>query len=98
MAIEMTPNKFVNLGFARGVQVLELVNGLELDDVQAIGEYTVRFPLQQMFTLVRGDVRNGGEDIGTVGGGTFDTISMVDPSFSCFVIDVEILEVVVKVH
>lgn len=51
-----------------------------------------------MFTLVSGNVGNGGEDIGTVGGGTFDTISMVNPSFSRFVIDVEILEVVVKVH
>lgn len=97
MAVEMTPDKFVNLGFARGVQVLKLVNGLELDDVQAVGEYTVGFPLEQMFTLVRGNVRNGGEDIGTVSGGTFDTISMVDPPLSCFVIDVEILEVVVKV-
>lgn len=46
MAIEMAPDKFVNFGFARGVQVLELVNGLELDDIQSIGEDTVGFPLE----------------------------------------------------
>ena len=46
MAVEMTPDKFINFGFARGVQVLELVNGLELDDIQSIGEYTIGFPLE----------------------------------------------------
>jgi len=51
-----------------------------------------------MFTLIGGYVRNGREDVGTVGGRTFDTISVVDASLSCFVIDIEVLEVVVKVH
>ena len=46
MAVEMTPDEFVDFCFARGVEVLELVNGLELDDIQSIGDYTVRFPLE----------------------------------------------------
>jgi len=51
-----------------------------------------------VFALVGGYVRNGGEDVGTVGGRTFDTISVVDASLSGFMIDIEVLEVVVKVH
>jgi len=46
MAVEVSSDEFVDFGFARSVQVLELVDGLELDDVQSIGKYTIRFPLQ----------------------------------------------------
>lgn len=50
-----------------------------------------------MFTFVRRDVRDGSEDIGAVGGGALDAVSVVDSTFSCFVIDVEVLEVVVEI-
>jgi hypothetical protein len=46
MAVKVSPDEFVDFGFARGVQVLEFMNGLELDDVQSIGEYAIGFPLQ----------------------------------------------------
>ena len=42
-------------------------------------------------------MRNGGKDIGAVGGGALDAISVIDAALSCLVIDVEVLEVVVKV-
>jgi len=51
-----------------------------------------------VFTLVSGNVRNCCENVGTVGGGTFDTISVIDATLSCFMVDVEVLQVVVKVH
>jgi hypothetical protein len=40
----------------------------------------------------------GGEHVGTVCSGAFDAVAVVNTAFSGFVIDVEVLEVVVKVN
>ena len=42
-------------------------------------------------------MRNGGKDIGAVGGGALDAISVIDAALSCLVIDVEVLKVVIEV-
>ena len=41
---------------------------------------------------------DGSEDVRTMSCGSFDTISMVDSSFACFVVYVEVLEVVVEIN
>ena len=38
------------------------------------------------------------KDIGAVCRRTFDAVSMIDSTFACFVVDVEVLEVVVEVY
>ena len=37
------------------------------------------------------------KDIGAVCRGTFDAVSMIDSTFACFVVDIEVLKVVVEV-
>ena len=39
----MTPYKLVNLLLALRMEILELMHGLELDDIETIGQNTVRF-------------------------------------------------------
>jgi hypothetical protein len=97
MTIKVTTSKVVNLLLCLSVEVLELVHSGELDDVQTVGKNTIWLSLEQVLTLVGGDVRNGGEDIGGVCCGAFDTVTVVDTSLSGFGIDIEKLEVVVKV-
>lgn len=97
MTIEMATYEFVDLCFGGSVEVLEFVHSLELDDVQAIGKNTIRFPLEEMLGLVSGNVRNGGEDIGAVGSRAFDAVSVVYATLACLVIDIKVLEVIVKV-
>ena len=79
------------------MQVLELVHRLELDDIQSIRQHSVRFPLQQMLTLVRSYMRYGSKYIGAMCGGALDTVSVVDSALSGFVIDIKVLEIVVEV-
>ena len=50
-----------------------------------------------MLTLVRCYMRYGGENVCAMCGGALDAVSVVNPAFSCFVVDVEVLEVVVEV-
>ena len=42
-------------------------------------------------------MRDGGKNVGTVGSRAFDAISVVDTTLPCFVIDIEVLKIVVKV-
>ena len=97
MAIEVTTNELVNLGLASRMEVLELVHSLELYHVQAVWEHAIRFALKQMLALISSDVRNGGEHIGAVGGGSLDAVPVINTALACFVIHVKILKVVVKV-
>ena len=73
------------------------MHGLELDDVETVGKDAIGFALEKMLRFVCSDVRDSGEDIGTVGGGSFDTVAVVDAALASFVVDVEILEVVVEI-
>ncbi len=50
-----------------------------------------------MFALVGGDMRDSGEHVRAVRRRAFDAVSVVYPAFSRFVIDVEVLEVVVEI-
>ena len=50
-----------------------------------------------MFALVGGDVRYGGKDVGAMGSRTLDAVSVVYAALPGFVVDVKVLEVVVKV-
>lgn len=98
VTVEMAANKFIDFRLARGVQILELVDGLELDDVETVGQHAVRFPFQQMFALVGGDVRDSGEHVGAVRRGTLNAVSVVYPALSGFVVDVKVLQVVVEIN
>ena len=94
----MTPNEIVDLLLGHGVQVLKLVHGRKLDDVQAVGRDAVRLAFEQVLRLVRGDVRDGGKDVGAVRCGALDAVAVVDAALAGFVVDVKVLEVVVKVY
>jgi hypothetical protein len=79
------------------VQVLEFVHGLELHYVEAIGKHTIWLALEQVLRLVCGDVGNCGEHIGAMRRRALNTVSMVNPAFSCFVVDVKVLEIVIEI-
>lgn len=93
----MTPHKLINLRLRRRMQILKLMHRLELDHIQPIREHPIRFPLQQMLTLIRRNMRHRCEHIRTMRGGPFNAVSMIDTTFASFVIDVEILQIVVEV-
>ena len=93
----MTTNELVDLGLGSGVHVLELVHSLELDDVETIGKDAVRFSLEEMLGFIGGDVRDSGEDVSAVCGGTLNAVSVIDSALARFVINVEILEIVVEI-
>ena len=97
VTVEMAADEFIDLCLAGGVQILELVDGLKLDDIETIWQDAVRFPFQEMFALVGGDMRDSGEHVRAVRRRAFDAVSVVYPAFSCFVIDVKVLEVVVEI-
>lgn len=93
----MTPNEIIDLGFRLCMQILELMHGLELNNIKAIRYNTVWFALKQMLGLVSSDVGDGSEDICTMSCGPFDTVAVVDTTLSSFMIDVEVLQIVVEV-
>lgn len=97
VAIEMTTDKLVDLGLGGGMKVLKFMHGLKFDDVETVGKDSVGFAFEEMLAFVGCDVRNGGKDVGAVGSRTFDAVSVVDTAFSGLVVDVKVLEIVVKV-
>lgn len=50
-----------------------------------------RLPLEQVFTLVGSDVRDGGKDVGAVGCAPLDAVAVVDATLARFVVDIEVL-------
>lgn len=98
MAVEVTADKVMNLLLVLLVEVLELVHGRELGDVETIGEDTIGLALEQMLTLVSCDVGNGGEDIAGMGGSSLDAVSMIDSALSSLGVNVKPLKVVVEVY
>lgn len=98
VAIEVTADEVVDLLLGLLMEVLELVHGRKLGDVETVGEDTIGLALEQMLTLVGGDVGNGGEDIAGVGGSTLDAVSVVDTTLSSLGIDIEPLKVVVEIY
>ena len=51
-----------------------------------------------MLRLIRRDMRDGRKDVRTVRRGSLDTVSMIDATFTSFVIDVKVLQIVVKIY
>jgi hypothetical protein len=98
MSIEMTPDELVDLRFGGGVEILEFVHGLKLDNIESIRQHAVRFALQKMLALISGDMGHSGEDICTVCSTPFDAVAVVDATLSSFMIDVEVLQVVVEIN
>lgn len=98
VAIEMSADKVVDLLLCLLVQVLELVNSRELCDVETIGQNAIGLSLQQMLRLKSCDMRNSGENIASMCGGSLNTVSVVDTTLASFSVDIEPLQVVVKVH
>ena len=97
VAVEVSPDEVVDLGLGGGVHVLELVHCLELDNIKTIWENTIRLVLEQMFALVGHDVENSHENVGAVGRRVLDAVAVVDAALAGLMVDVEVLEVVVKV-
>ena len=98
MAIEMTPHEVMDAILGDGVQVLELVHGRELDDVQTIGQDTIGLTLQKMLGLVGSDVRDSGKNIAAMSGGTLNAVTVVDATLACLMIDIEATQVVVEIN
>jgi len=98
IAIEMAPNELIDFSLGGSMHILEFMHSLKLDDIQAIGQYPIRFTFQQMLTLVCRNMGDGRKDISTVSSRTFNTVSVIDTTFSSFVIDVEVLEIVVEIY
>jgi len=97
MAVEIASDKLVNLALAGGMQIMELVHGLELDDIQAIWQDAIRFSLQQMLQLVCNDVGDSGKNVCIMCRGTLNAVVVVNTVFSSLVVDVKVLEVVVEI-
>lgn len=91
VAVEMPSDEVVNLFFRLSVEVLELVHGRKLDDIQAVGKDTIWFSLEQMLTLVGRDVGDSSEDITRMGCCTFNTVTVVNSSLACFGVDIKVL-------
>jgi hypothetical protein len=94
----MASHELVYLGFGGCVHILELVHSLEFDHVESIWQNPVWLALQQVFGFISCDVGDRGKHVGAVGGRSLDAVAVVDSPLSCFVIDIEILEVVVKIN
>lgn len=98
VAVKVPLDELADSGLVDGVQVLELVHGAELDDIEAVGHHAVGLALEEVLRLVGGDMTDGCEDVARVSGRPLDTVAMVDTPLAGLGVDVEILEVVVEVH
>ena len=63
VAVEVAPGEVVDFLLGHGVQILELVQGAELFDVEAVGGDEVGFPLEQVLSLETGHLRHRGENV-----------------------------------
>lgn len=98
MAVEVPAYEVSDLSLVLLVEILELVGRRELLDVQAVRQHAIGLALQQVLALEGGDVGNGGEDIGGVGGGPLNAVAVVDAALPRFSVHVEILKVVVEIN
>lgn len=97
MSVKVSARKFVNFLLCNGMQILKFMNCRKFLHIQSVRRYNVRFPFQQMFCLVAGNLRYGREYMRQMCGGPFDTVSMVDLSFAGFVVNWKFVQIVVKV-
>lgn len=97
VAVEVAAHEVVDLLLGLLVQVLELVHGAELCDVEAVGEHAVGLALEQVLALVGRDVRDGREDVARVRGRALDAVAVVDAALARLGVHVKVLQVVVEV-
>ena len=97
MTIKMAADELVDLLLASGMEILEFMHGLELDNIEAIRKHAIWLALEEMLTLIGSDVRDSGENVGAVSSGSLDAISVVYTTFSGLVIYVKVLEIIVEV-
>jgi hypothetical protein len=97
MTIKVTADKVVNTLLGDSMQVLELVHGRELDDVQSVWQDAIGLAFQQMLSLVGSDMGDGCKDIAAVSGSALDAVTVVDATLSSLVVDIEGAEVVVEI-
>ena len=71
---------------------------LELDDIKTIRKNAVGFAFEKMFGFIGSNVGHGGENVGAMCGRAFDAVAMVDAAFASFMVDIEVLKVIVEVH
>ena len=98
VSVEVAANEVGNALFIRLVQVLELMSGAEFLHIQPVGKDTIRFPLQKMLALVSSNMADSGEDVSTMGRTAFYAITVIDAALAGFGIDIEVLQVIVKVN
>ena len=96
VSVEMSVDKVEDLLFVLEVKILELVT--HSLHVQTVGSDDVRLPLDKVLRLLGRDVADRGEDVGEVGGGSLQAVSVVDLPLPGLHVHVEVLEVVVEVH
>ena len=97
MAIEMTTHKVVDLFLVDLVKILELVDSGKLGHIKTIGKHAIRLALQKMLRLESSNVRNCGENITSMSSRPFNAVSVVNSSLASFSVDIEPLQVIVKV-
>ena len=97
MTVEMAASEFIDLFLGDGVEILEFVNGREFLDIQTVWCDDIGFSFQQMLRLVAGNVRNGGEGVSQMGGCPFDTVPMIDLTFTSLFVDREFIQIVVEI-
>lgn len=73
------------------------MHGREFCDIKAVGQNSVWLALQEMFGFVGSDMGDSCEDIARVGSCSFNTVSVIDTTFSSFRIHIKVLQVVVEI-
>ena len=91
-------DKLVDLRPCGCVRIWVLAHSLKFVNVKAIWHDTVRLALQKILRLQGRDVRYSSKDVRTVCGCTLDAVSMVYAALSGFVVNVEVLDIVIKVN
>ena len=97
VAVEVAAHEVVDLLLGESVQVLELVQGAELLDAEAVGRDDVGLALEQVLGLVARDARHGGEDVSAVSGRALHAVAVVDAAVAGLLVQVEVAQVVVEV-
>ena len=113
MTVEVSPHKLMDLVFTLGVKILELVQisphietvrcenvRLPLDQVLALhpSDLTETSPGWSSDPHQSDLSPDRGEDVGQVGAGSLDAISVINPSLPGLGVAVKVLQVVVEVH
>ena len=73
------------------------MHSLELDNIEAVGKNAVGFAFKEMLRLVSRDMANSGKDVRAVSCRSLDTVAMVDATLAGFMINIEVLKIVVEV-